>query len=63
VRDEPLDSLAQCCGLSLPTFNDSPRAARSSRRWPAEKELADEAALPGYSPKFVDRLLADLKEK
>ncbi len=28
-----------------------------------EKELADEAALVGYSPKFVDRLLADLKRK
>lgn len=28
-----------------------------------EKELADEAALLGYSPKFVDRLLADLKRK
>jgi 3-carboxy-cis,cis-muconate cycloisomerase len=26
-----------------------------------EKELSDEAALLGYSPKFVDRLLADLK--
>jgi 3-carboxy-cis,cis-muconate cycloisomerase len=26
-----------------------------------ETELADEAALLGYSPKFVDRLLADLK--
>lgn len=28
-----------------------------------EKELADEAALLGYSPKFVDRLLADLTRK
>jgi 3-carboxy-cis,cis-muconate cycloisomerase len=28
-----------------------------------ETELADEAALLGYSPKFVDRLLADLKRK
>ena len=28
-----------------------------------EKELSDEAALLGYSPKFVDRLLADLKRK
>jgi 3-carboxy-cis,cis-muconate cycloisomerase len=28
-----------------------------------ETELADEAALLGYSPKFVDRLLADLKPK
>jgi 3-carboxy-cis,cis-muconate cycloisomerase len=28
-----------------------------------EKELADEVALLGYSPKFVDRLLADLKRK
>ena len=28
-----------------------------------EEELADEAALLGYSPKFVDRLLADLKRK
>ena len=28
-----------------------------------EKELADEAALLGYSPSFVDRLLADLKRK
>ena len=28
-----------------------------------EKELADEAALLGYSPTFVDRLLADLKRK
>lgn len=28
-----------------------------------DKELADEAALLGYSPKFVDRLLADLKRK
>ncbi|HYC64682.1 MAG TPA: 3-carboxy-cis,cis-muconate cycloisomerase [Reyranellaceae bacterium] len=28
-----------------------------------EKELADEAALLGYSPKFVDRLLADLRKK
>jgi 3-carboxy-cis,cis-muconate cycloisomerase len=28
-----------------------------------ERELADEAALPGYSPKFVDRLLGDLKRK
>jgi len=28
-----------------------------------EKELADEAALLGYSPKFVDRLLTDLKRK
>ncbi len=28
-----------------------------------EKELADEAALLGYSPKFVDRLLADLRRK
>jgi 3-carboxy-cis,cis-muconate cycloisomerase len=28
-----------------------------------EKELADEAALLGYSPKFVDRLLADLKRR
>ena len=28
-----------------------------------EKELSDEAALLGYSPKIVDRLLADLKRK
>ncbi len=28
-----------------------------------EKELADEKALLGYSPKFVDRLLADLKRR
>jgi 3-carboxy-cis,cis-muconate cycloisomerase len=28
-----------------------------------DKELADEAALLGYSPKFVDRLLADLRRK
>jgi len=28
-----------------------------------EKELSDEAALLGYSPKFVDRPLADLKKK
>ena len=28
-----------------------------------EKELGDEKALLGYSPKFVDRLLADLKRK
>jgi len=28
-----------------------------------EQELADEVALLGYSPKFVDRLLADLKRK
>ena len=28
-----------------------------------EKELSDEAALLGYSPKFVDRLLADLKRR
>ena len=28
-----------------------------------QKELADEAALLGYSPAFVDRLLADLKRK
>jgi 3-carboxy-cis,cis-muconate cycloisomerase len=28
-----------------------------------ETELSDEAALLGYSPKFVDRLLADLKRK
>jgi 3-carboxy-cis,cis-muconate cycloisomerase len=28
-----------------------------------EKELADEAALLGHSPKFVDRLLADLKRR
>ena len=28
-----------------------------------QKELADEAALLGYSPTFVDRLLADLKRK
>jgi 3-carboxy-cis,cis-muconate cycloisomerase len=28
-----------------------------------EKELADEAALLGYSPRFVDRLLAELKRK
>ncbi len=28
-----------------------------------EKDLADEKALLGYSPKFVDRLLADLKRK
>ena len=28
-----------------------------------EKELSDEMALLGYSPKFVDRLLADLKRK
>jgi 3-carboxy-cis,cis-muconate cycloisomerase len=28
-----------------------------------EEELSDEAALLGYSPKFVDRLLAELKRK
>jgi 3-carboxy-cis,cis-muconate cycloisomerase len=28
-----------------------------------EKELADESALLGYSPRFVDRLLADLKRR
>ena len=28
-----------------------------------EKELSDEMALLGYSPKFVDRLLAELKRK
>ena len=28
-----------------------------------EKELSDEAALLGYSPKFVDRLLAELRRK
>jgi len=28
-----------------------------------KKELSDDAALLGYSPKFVDRLLADLKRK
>jgi 3-carboxy-cis,cis-muconate cycloisomerase len=28
-----------------------------------ETELSDEAALLGYSPKFVDRLLAYLKKK
>ena len=28
-----------------------------------EKELADEATLLGYAPKFVDRLLADLKRR
>ena len=28
-----------------------------------KKELADEAALLGYSPKFVDRLLADLRRR
>ena len=28
-----------------------------------EKELSDEKALLGYSPKFVDRLLADLKRR
>lgn len=28
-----------------------------------ESELSDEGALLGYSPKFVDRLLADLKRK
>jgi len=28
-----------------------------------EKQLNDEKALLGYSPKFVDRLLADLKRK
>ena len=28
-----------------------------------EKELADDAALLGYSPKFVDRLLADLTRR
>jgi 3-carboxy-cis,cis-muconate cycloisomerase len=28
-----------------------------------EKELSDEKALLGYSPKFVDRLLVDLKRK
>ena len=28
-----------------------------------EKDLADEAALLGYSPKFVDRLLADLRRR
>jgi len=48
-------------------------ASWSSRRWPRgsfiealgqlEKELSDETALLGYSPKFVDRLLADLKKK
>ena len=26
-------------------------------------ELADETAMLGYSPKFVDRLLADLKRR
>ncbi len=30
---------------------------------PLDKELADEAALLGYSPKFVDRLLAALRRK
>ena len=28
-----------------------------------EKELSDEAALLGYSPRFVDRLLAELRRK
>ena len=28
-----------------------------------EKELSDETALLGYSPKFVDRLLAELRRK
>jgi 3-carboxy-cis,cis-muconate cycloisomerase len=28
-----------------------------------EKELSDEAALLGYSPKFVDRLLGELKRR
>ena len=28
-----------------------------------KKELSDEKALLGYSPQFVDRLLADLKRK
>ena len=28
-----------------------------------EKELSDEMALLGYSPKFVDRLLAELRRK
>jgi len=28
-----------------------------------ETELSDEAVLLGYSPRFVDRLLADLKKK
>ena len=28
-----------------------------------EQELSDEVALLGYSPKFVDRLLAELKRK
>jgi 3-carboxy-cis,cis-muconate cycloisomerase len=28
-----------------------------------EEELADEMALLGYSPKFVDRLLAELKRR
>jgi 3-carboxy-cis,cis-muconate cycloisomerase len=28
-----------------------------------EEELSDEEAMLGYSPKFVDRLLADLKRK
>ena len=28
-----------------------------------ETELADEAALLGYSPRFVDRLLTDLRRK
>jgi hypothetical protein len=48
-------------------------ASWSSGHWPRrsfiealgqlEKDLADEAPLLGYSPKFVDRLLADLKKK
>jgi 3-carboxy-cis,cis-muconate cycloisomerase len=28
-----------------------------------EKELSDEAVLLGYSPRFVDRLLAELRRK
>ena len=28
-----------------------------------EKELTDQMSVLGYSPKFVDRLLADLKRK
>jgi 3-carboxy-cis,cis-muconate cycloisomerase len=28
-----------------------------------EKELSDEMALLGYSPRFVDRLLAELRRK
>jgi hypothetical protein len=28
-----------------------------------EKELSEEAALLGYSPRFVDRLLAELRRK